>query len=439
LQGPSGSFDQSASATAQGGAFAAQADDPSAIFFNPAGLTQLRGIQTSFGVMLIGGHTTYTSPTGATTRGNFDGSIAVPPPINVYFSANLKDLGFSALGDLSAGLGIVSPFGILYRYPGDGPFSTAVTKQALPLIDIKPTLAYKLSDQVSVGVGADIYTFASFWGSGQSVTKFNSSGGPGLRPPGTRMEVNGGDTAAGFNVSLLYTPFRNEDGKPLANVALIYRSQATLHLDGNFLANGGLVTDASTTLVLPQVFAGGISIWPIRDHTHEWKLELDVDMTGWKSVRNTDVHLSNGTTIPFAQNWRNSYTTMIGTEHRWLRPEKLPAWEVALRAGYWHSQTPIPDSSFLPTVPDADQHAISVGLGFLCKDDGRFLGLVECANTEGKAMRPKAIGLDLAYQAIFYETRTISGNLNPVAIPGVVNGTYQTSFHVGMINFRVNF
>jgi long-chain fatty acid transport protein len=432
-------FDQSASATAQGGAFAAQADDPSAIFFNPAGLTQLRGIQTSFGVMLIGGHTTYTSPTGATTRGNFDGSIAVPPPINVYFSANLKDLGFSALGDLSAGLGIVSPFGILYRYPDDGPFSTAVTKQALPLIDIKPTLAYKLSDQLSVGVGADIYTFASFWGSGQSVTKFNSSGGPGLPPPGTRMEVNGGDTAAGFNVSLLYTPFRNEDGKPLANVALIYRSQATLHLDGNFLANGGLVTDASTTLVLPQVFAGGISIWPIRDRTHEWKLELDVDMTGWKSVRNTDVHLSNGTTIPFAQNWRNSYTTMIGTEYKWLRPERLPAWEVALRAGYWHSQTPITDSSFLPTVPDADQHAISVGLGFLCKDDGRFLGLVECANTEGKAMRPKAIGLDLAYQAIFYETRTISGNLNPVAIPGVVNGTYQTSFHVGMINFRVNF
>jgi long-chain fatty acid transport protein len=432
-------FDQSASATAQGGAFAAQADDPSAIYFNPAGLTQLSGIQTSFGILLTGGHTTYTSPTGATARGDFDGSIAVPPPINLYFSANLKDLGFTALGNLSAGLGIVSPYGILYRYPDDAPFATAVTRQALPLIDIKPTLAYKLSDQLSIGVGADVYTFASFWGSGQSVTKFNSSGGPGLPPPGTRMEVNGGDTAAGFNVSLLYTPIRNGDGKPLANVAFVYRSQATLHLDGNFLANGGLVADASTTLVLPQVFTGGISIWPVRDRSHEWKLELDVDLTGWKSVRNTDVHLSNGTTIPFAQNWRNSYTTMIGTEYKWLRPEKLPAWEVALRGGYWHSQTPIPDSSFLPTVPDADQHAVSVGLGFLCKDDGRFLGLLECGNTEGRALRPKAIGLDLAYQAIFYETRTISGNLNPVAIPGVVNGTYQTSFHVGMINFRVNF
>ena len=432
-------FDQSASGTGQAGAFAAQADDASALYYNPAGMTQLGGVQTSFGLLLAGGHTSYTSPTGQTARGDFGGSIAVPPPIDLYVTAKLKDLGFTALGDLSAGLGVVSPFGILYRWPDNGPFSTAVTRQALPLIDIKPTLAYKLNDQLSVGVGADIYTFASFWGSGQSVTKFNSSGGPGLPPAGTRMEVNGGDTAAGFNVSLLYTPFRNVDGKPLANVAVVYRSQATMHLDGNLLANGGTIADASTTLVLPQVFTGGIAVWPIRDRAREWKLELDVDMTGWKSVRNTDVHLSNGSTIPFAQNWRNAYTTMIGTEYKWLELESLSSWEVALRGGYWHSQTPIPDSSFLPTVPDADQHAVSVGLGFLCKTNGRFLGLIECGSTESGIFRPSAIGLDLAYQAIFYETRTVTGNQNPVAIPGVVNGTYQSMLHVGMINLRVNF
>ena len=432
-------YDQSASGTGQAGAFAAQADDPSAINFNPAGLTQLQGVQTSFGTLLVGGHTTYTSPTGATARGDFGGSVAVPPPTNLYFSANLTDLGLTALGDLSAGLGVLSPFGVLYRWPDDGPFSTAVTRQSLPLIDIKPTLAYKLNDQLSIGVGADIYTFASFWGDGQSVTKFNSSGGPGLPPPGTRMEVNGGDTTAGFNVSLLYTPFRNEDGKPVANVGFIYRSQATMHLTGNLLANGATIADTSTTLVLPQVFTGAMAVWPIRDRSHEWKLELDVDMTGWKSVRNTDVHLSNGTTIPFPQNWKNTYTIMIGTEYRWLRPAPLPAWEVALRGGYWHSQTPIPDSSFLPTVPDADQHAISVGMGFLCKDNGRFLGLFECGKADGARLRPKAWGFDFAYQAIFYENRTISGNLNPVAIPGVVNGTYQSMLHVGAVNLRVNF
>ena len=128
-------FDQSASGTAQGGAFVAQADDPSAIFFNPAGMTQLRGVQTSFGFMFIGGGTSYTSPAGATAHGDFGGTIALPPPFNLYMSANLKDLGFAALGNLSAGIGVVSPFGILYRYPDDGPFSTAVTRQSLRYIN----------------------------------------------------------------------------------------------------------------------------------------------------------------------------------------------------------------------------------------------------------------------------------------------------------------
>lgn len=79
-------------------------------------------------------------------------------------TANLSDLGLTALKGLTAGVGVLSPFGIKYRYPNDGPFSTAVTQQTLPLLDIKPTLAFQLNDQLSLGVGADIYTFASFWG-----------------------------------------------------------------------------------------------------------------------------------------------------------------------------------------------------------------------------------------------------------------------------------
>jgi long-chain fatty acid transport protein len=416
-------FDHSASGTAQGGAFAAQADDPSALFFNPAGITQLSGIQTSV--------------SGATARGDFGGSIAVPPPSNFYLTANLKTLGVAALENLSVGIGVVSPFGILYRYPNDSPFATAATSQSLPLIDIKPTLAYKLNDQLSVGLGADIYTFASFWGTGQAVTKFNSSGA--LAPPGTPMEVNGGDTAAGFNVSLLYTPLRNANGRPLVNVGLVYRSQATLHLDGQFLANGARLSEASTTLVLPQVYTAGMAVWPIRDAAHEWKLEFDVDHTGWSSVRNLDVHLSTGNTIPFPQNWRNAYTLKIGTEYKWLNPAVLPDWDIALRGGYWHSQTPIPDRSFTPTVPDSDQQAVSGGLGLLCKGGGRFLGLIPCGAAEGSSFWPKGIGIDLAYQLILYEPRTVSGSAHPVAIPGVIDGTYQTTWHVGSLNLRVNF
>ena len=436
-------MDQSASATGQSAAFTAQADDPSAIYYNPAGMTQLRGVQTSFGALLIGGSTSFRNSAGATARGDFNGSVAYPPPINLYITANLKDLGVTTLGDLSAGVGVLSPFGTLIRWPDDGPFSTALTRAALQLIDVKPTLAYKLNDQLSIGLGADIYTFFNFWGEGQGETKLISSASAFVLfgiPPGSQLEINGRDTAAGFNVSLLYTPFRNADGKPLVNVGFQYRSQATLQLDGQFLSNGTVIADTSSTIVLPQVYTAGIAFWPVRDDEREWKWELDVDYTGWKSIRDTDIHFSTGQTILFPRRWRSTYTIMVGTEHKWQKPTVLPDWEIALRGGYWNSQTPIPDSTFSPSVPDADNHSISIGLGLLCKGSGRFLGLFECGGAGGGRLRPKEVGIDLAYQALLYETRTVSGNTHPISIPNnVVNGTYKTTFHIGSVNFRINF
>ncbi|HKW85919.1 MAG TPA: outer membrane protein transport protein [Nitrospiraceae bacterium] len=427
-------FDQSASATGQASAFTAQADDASAVYYNPAGMTQLRGVQVSLGSLLIGGHTSFTSPSGQTARGDFGGSVAYPSPTNFYITVNLKDLGVAALGDLSVGLAVLSPFGTLQRYPDNGPFSTAVTRAAFEVFDIKPTLAYKLNDQLSVGLGMDIYTFFNLWGQGQAEAKLNSPGIGGLPPFPTPLEINGRDTSLGFNTSVMYTPFRNADGKPLANVGFVYRSQTTMHLKGQFLANGAVAADSTSTFVLPQVFTGAIALWPVRDQDREWKFELDVDYTGWKSFRNTDVHLSNGSTLPFPRNWQSTYTTMIGTEYKWLQVERLPHWEVALRGGYWHSQNAIPDTTFTPSVPDSDNHAISIGLGLLCKERGQFLGLIECGSEGGGRFRPKAIGLDLAYQALLYETRTVSGNINPT-----IDGRYQTTYHTGAINLRVNF
>jgi long-chain fatty acid transport protein len=435
-------MDQGAAAAGQSDAFTAQADDPSAIHYNPAGMTQLRRVQTSFGTNLIGGSTSYRNAAGQTAQGDFGGSLASPPPSNLYITANLRDLGVSTpiIRNMAVGIGVTFPFGTVYRWPSSGPFATATTGAALQLLDIKPTVAYRINDSLSLGLGLDIYTFSSLIGEGQYEQRLLSSGGPGLPASGTPLEINGKDTALGFNVSALYTPLVNSDGKPLANIGIIYRSQATLHLAGEFLAGGTSVSPASTTLVLPQVLTAGIALWPVRNQEREWKLELDVDYTGWKSVRNLDVHLSPALgTIPFPQNYRSGFTVMVGTEHKWLHPEMLPNWEIALRAGYWHSQAPAPDSAFNPSVPDADNHSISVGVGFLCKAGGRFLGLLGCGSAEKGLFTTQAIGLDLAYKALLYETRTVVGNANPIAIPGSVNGTYQSTYHIGSINLRVNF
>jgi long-chain fatty acid transport protein len=427
---------QAAGAAGMGNAFAAQADDASALYYNPAGMTQLRGVHILTGALFVGGTTNFTSSsTGQTTTGDRDGAVAWPPPAHLYIVANLKDIGFDALEKWTAGVGVTVPFGSLTRYPRENPFSTAVYYNTNPLLDIKPTVAYKLNDYLSFGLGADIYTYSALFGEGQ-VEVMSTGANNGLGP---QFEINGSGTGAGFNASLLYTALRNADGLPIANIGLIYRSQAVVPLAGQFAINGAIAADAHANLVLPQIFGAGIAIWPVRDRETEWKLELDVDYIGWTSFRDTTVSLSRpvpgiGSGIPVRQNWSNSYNVMIGTEYRLLKLDRWPDWEVALRAGFTQAQTQVPDATFNPGIPSSNVYTPGVGFGFTCKAGGSFFGLTKCGNLGLGSMKPKEIGLDISYQAAIYETRSITGNLNPA-----VNGTYKTVFHAGGVALRFSY
>ena len=419
---------QGAAAAGQGNAFAAQADDASAIHFNPAGLTQVDGLQSMVGTNLMGGSIKYKSPAGLDTRGDFGGSITSPPPSQFYLSANLGALGLSTLSPITLGFGLTSPFGTSTRYPVDGPFNTAVTSATLPLIDIKPTIAYKVNDDLSLGVSADIYTVAGFLGEGQVEQRRVGSGALA----GASIELNGKGTGAGATVSLLYTPLKNSDGKPIASIGLVYRSQAVVPLSGSLLVNGAKVADATTNLVLPQIYTGAIAVWPVRTSEREWKLELDVEYVGWKSNRDLDVHLSSGGVVPQPQQWKTVPVVAVGTEYKWLNPEWLPHWDVAVRSGYTRTENPVPDLTFNPGTISLASNTLSIGAGFLCRGQGKFLGMVPCGGAS--ALWPKAMGLDVAFQEWFYESRTVSGNLNPS-----VNGTYHAYVHLGTISVKFMF
>lgn len=424
---------QGAAAAGQGNAFSAQADDASAIHFNPAGLSQVEGVQVLAGTALLGGSIKYKSPVGVDVRGDMGGSVAFPPPSHGYVSANLGAVGWKSLSDVTVGIGLTSPYGLNTRYAVDGQFNSASTFSTLPLIDIKPTIAYKLNDQIAFGLSADIYTFASFLGEGHVEQRLIWPGGLGI-PAGASFEFSSKGTGAGFTGSLLYTPFRNAEGKPLASVGLIYTSQAALPLNGSFLVNGGKVADASTTLVLPQIYRGAVALWPVRDLEREWKVEVDVEYVGWKSVKNFDVQLSNGAVLPQPQNWKTVPVVSVGTEYKWLNPSWLPHWDVAARAGYTRTDNPIPDATFNPGTISLSADTISIGAGFLCRDGGKFFGLITCGGAERSRFWPKALGLDLAYQEWIYEPRTITTNLNPT-----VNGTYRAYVHLGTASLKMQF
>ncbi len=421
-----------AAAIGQGNAFAAQADNASAVFYNPAGMTQLSGVHVAGGAQFVSVNTKFTSATGTTTT-NTAPTIGLPPPAQFFITARLKDLGLETLGNLSVGLGVQNLYGFAAKFPDGGPFNTAVTFAQLPLLAIKPTLAYKISDALSVGLGADIYTFTSFLGEGQAERRSQASPISGF-PAGTQLELSGKGTTAGLNASLLWTPWRTEDGKPKLSLGAVWRSQAVLPLNGNLHANGTLVADASTKARLPEVWTGGLAFWPLRGQDREWKLEVDVDYVRWQAIRSADVYLSTGTILPSPQQWKNAVTISLGTEYKWLGLSESRAWDLALRTGYSRSHTPVTDLNFDPAFADNDVHMASVGLGVLCHGGGKFFGLMDCTSSGNAPFSRRGVGIDVAYQAFLFDTRLVTGNPNPT-----VNGTYRTTNHAGAVTFRALF
>jgi long-chain fatty acid transport protein len=426
-------LDHGAAAAGQGAAFAAQADDPSAVYYNPAGMTQLPGYQLMLGTNLVSSKTKFTGTDGQTVETD-NGTVAIPPPSHFYLTASLENLGLRPLRDVTVGLGVTSPFGLLIEYPNSGPLATIITSAALPLIDIKPTLAYRVADWLSIGAGIDIYTFSSAIGDGHAELKRIAGAdlAPFGIPAGSVLETNGTDTAVGFNASVLVTPLRHPvTRKPLLNIGLVYRSGTTLDLSGKFLVNDRSVADADISLKLPWVLTGGVAGWPVRDERREWKVEVDVDYVDWSRFNNLDVHLSNGVTLPFPRNWGTGYVVMVGTEYRWLQLDAMPGWELSARAGYFHSSTPVPDRTFEPAVPDADYNAFSIGAGFQCQSPARLLGFIPCPRRND---RRGFIAVDLAYQILLLDSRQISNNNDRR-----LNGTWDTTTHVGSLSLRVSF
>ena len=128
-----------------------EAGDPSTIFYNPAGLTQLRGIQFALVASGIDLKSTFSDRGSQAAFGQQLGSEGrdaggfnfVP---SAYASARLGD-------KWAAGIGINAPFGLSLDYQRDwiGRFQ-ALTSE-IETRNFNPTLAYEFNPSLSVGIG----------------------------------------------------------------------------------------------------------------------------------------------------------------------------------------------------------------------------------------------------------------------------------------------
>src|SRR4051794_9606260 len=138
-----GLFEQGAKATAMGGAFAATADDPSAIFYNVAGIAQQRHASFLMGATAINFANEFTGdPNDAFasgSRGFYKRHTFVPP--NAYA---IVPIG----GNLTFGVGVNAPFGL--RTDWDDPWiGRGASRDAnIKVLSVEPAVAWQSTSGV---------------------------------------------------------------------------------------------------------------------------------------------------------------------------------------------------------------------------------------------------------------------------------------------------
>lgn len=304
---------------------AAVADNASTIFFNPAGMTQLgNGILFSAGVTGVGPSYEYRDQAGVKSGGNAGSWAAVP---NAYLSGQVTK-------DLFLGLGISAPFGLATEYDTAWVGATQAIKSEIKTININPSLAYRLSDKISLGFGLNYQTIDG------ELTK-------------TGAVLKADDSAWGWNAGALFTL------SPAMRVGFSYRSPIKYTLEGTL--NGALPVKADVKL--PDTFI--LSVW--QQVSDRWEAMGDLSYTRWNSLqslnvlRSSDGFLLNSETFRYENSWRFAW----GAGYKATDKAKL-------KFGIAFDRTPVRDEYRSPRVPDNNRLWLSLGGQWNAGPVGKF-------------------------------------------------------------------
>ena len=255
---------RSVKATAMGEAFIAQADDSSAVAFNPAGLSQLRDNRLSLQGTLCNSSTEHESPSGDTTDSEDEWQL-VP---SFFATTDLKQ------ENLGLGFGVTVPNGLSSRW-GDDSFARYVaTYSDLQVVDIGPAVGVRFADRWRVGAGLDYYYSQATLK--RMVDVGAAAGAPGAMDVESTLEGDG--SAWGFNVGAIC------ELNPRHRVAATYRYPYQVEYDGD-LSMAGTKSDLTATIDFPTVVVLGYAYRP----TEKWTFEFDLDWTEWNKV--DDIHI----------------------------------------------------------------------------------------------------------------------------------------------------
>jgi len=432
-----------------GGAFAAVADDGSALFYNPAGIAFQQGTRfemDTLGVMGLFRFHPSEVPAGqwVPSKG-FNGSVS-PKVINVASMYMTKSLNDRAV----FGLGVFSPFGLSANwvsFKDADPFETKFvgrysgTRARLESIWFQPTVAYRVKPNLSVGLGvALVHTHLMLEQSilnplddgvvfGKQVAELVF---PGEDPeaagkaiarllPEGRSRLAGTSNSLGLNVGIFY---HDPDSK--TNLGLAYRSAVTHHLNGEamfsfttgYTLEPFIGADTIPNLFPRQPIKGSFTtpalykIAVARQDVLGGLVALDFQFADYHRFKSVPVNFAItkdvATPAELRLNFDFNNAWQISTGYERALSEKL-----VMRAGYMFDHTPVPDKSTGPLFPDSSRHSFTVGGSWA-------LGKWE---------------LSMFYQAMkfVYRETNVADNADIFT-----NGAYDNFAHLGGLGLRYN-
>lgn len=400
-------------ALGQGNAVAARTEDPSANFFNPAALPFLEGTMLGIGAEVITPFYSHVDTAG--TEENASNHIFLIP--NLFLGGPLGQTNWAW------GVGVTSPYGLATTWNTTGFSKYMATDSSLAIMHINPNAAYKINERFSVAGGVDYMRSDADLKRQVSVAGVNSQLPPFVFDPTTpdgTFRQEGDGAGWGWNLAMLLKP---REGHSLG---LTYRSKISMTLDGTaqlenmsgamaFVFGGtSYSTGGESVLRFPDATTLGYAI----DLSEKWTVEADLEWTGWSTFDNQQINYTQETDPtrlailnsgnPQPRNWNDVFSGAIGTQYK-----LNDSWK--LRGGFMYMDSPVPDETYEPSVPDSDLYGIALGAGYKIGN----------------------IGIDVAYLANIFPDRTVN---NSVGAPlSSASGTYKSFANSFALNFSYKF
>ncbi len=349
---------------------AASAEDASTIYYNPAGLSRVKGTQVAVAMHAIRPSAKFTG-TGippAVNMGGDPGSWGYVP--NGYFSMGISP-------SLTVGLGLNAPFGLQTQYDAGWVGRNHGIKSQIETINLNPSLAYKVSDTFSVGAGISYQHIRG------GLSGFAGAAGS--------SQLSGSDNAWGYNFGALFNV------TPQTRVGLAYRSQIKYTLKGEvaFSAIPALNGPVSLAISMPDNFSASV----FHQLNDRWDLMADATWTGWSVLKELRVLRANGALLSLTpENWRDTWRLSAGANYHYN-----DQWMT--RVGVAFDQTPVADMYRTVRIPDQSRTWLSIG---------------------GQYKPGKDSAIDIGYAYLFMKDATINSALAQPLVAFPIRGTYTS-------------